>query len=549
MRRNLAVAVLLLMVLVAVAAPAFAQAPAAPAPSPRVTISGFVDMVNSYNRNMSVYDVNVSRSGDTAWESRARLRPDITAELGTTKLVLGIEIDYGWGQTANQDTVVCVNAACSNAPQRNGVNAGLDLNTDTIGLFEVKWAYLEFQVPLIPWATTMRLGAQQWQTMYKAGLLAHGDFPGVNIVSTITPQVKLHFAYAQVEEEVTGNRDGFTRGDDYAVVTSVEITPIKGLDLRPLFSYFSASGTTAGASRTAKGGVGNVAAVFPVPGTAVGGGAGIRNFSENRFTIGIDTRFTAGPFFVDPTFLYQFGDRTLIPPTTAAAGIVQEQGMSAFLFDVRGGWRLGPLLLEAGGMYTTGNKAQENMRHGRRDLNYFQPISADGGNWGSWCEIGCLGIDYFQHVNSLAAGLNMTSSIGYDKYGLIRLAARASYAVTPAFSLRGTIMGNWTAEEVDTSEILSVATGRATCEVGDGVGGLCGNHISDGRGNSRYLGTEVDLGLTWRFAPGIAFDLVGGYMFTGGAFSSALGGAAAPLRSNRGTQDIQTIASRVRFTF
>jgi hypothetical protein len=193
------------------------------------------------------------------------------------------------------------------------------------------------------------------------------------------------------------------------------------------------------------------------------------------------------------------------------------------------------------------------MRHGRRDLNYFQPISADGGNWGTWCEIGCLGIDYFQHVNSTAAGLNMTSSIGYDKYGLMRLAARASYAVTPAFSLRGTIMGNWTAEKVDTSEILTIATGRATCEVGDAVvvGGVaqCGSQISDGRGDSRYLGTEIDLGLTWRFAPGIAFDLVGGYMWTGSAFSSALAGVAQPLRSNRNPQDIQTIATRVRFTF
>jgi hypothetical protein len=77
----------------------------------------------------------------------------------------------------------------------------------------------------------------------------------------------------------------------------------------------------------------------------------------------------------------------------------------------------------------------------------------------------------------------------------------------------------------------------------------CGNQVSDGRGDSRYLGTEVDLGLTWRFAPGIAFDLVGGYMWTGSAFSSALAGVAQPLRSNRNPQDIQTIATRVRFTF
>src|SRR6266508_1050133 len=176
MRRNLAVAVVLLMVLVGVAAPAFAQAPA---PSPKVTISGLVDMVSSYSRNMSVYDVNVARSGDTVWDARTRLRPDITAELGTTKFVLGIEIDYEWGQ---------VGAADIGGGQRLGTSAGADLNTDLLGIFEVKWGYLEFRVPLIPWVTTMRLGAQPWQAMYKPGVLYTGDFAGVHIVSTVTPQ-------------------------------------------------------------------------------------------------------------------------------------------------------------------------------------------------------------------------------------------------------------------------------------------------------------------------------------------------------------------------
>jgi hypothetical protein len=542
MRRNLAVAVLLLMVL-AVAAPAFAQAPAAPAPSPRVTITGLVDMVSSWSRNMSITDTNPSRNGDTEWYARSRLRPDITAELGTTKFVLGIEIDYAFGQVAGQDTNVCLNAACAGAGQRFGTTAGMDINTDTQGNLELKWGYLEFRLPLVPWATTARLGAQPFQVMYKPGLYATGDFAGVNLSSTITPQLKLHGTYVQAEEDLTGARDGFTRGDDWAFIGSVEVTPFKGLDLRPMFSYFTASGTTSTSSRVVVGGVLNAAATFPL---------GLAR--EDRYTVGIDSRFTAGPFFIDPTLLYQFGVRELFAPTN---GSFQEQGLSAFLVDVRGGWRLGPLLLEAGGIYTSGNEAKENLRHGRRTVNYFQPLSLDGGMWGGWCEILCLGIDYFNSIFASTSPMSTISHIGYDKYGLMRLAARASYAVTPAFSLRGGIMGSWTAEKVDTSEIASNATGRATCEVGDTVGGVCSNHISDGRGDARYLGTEIDLGLTWRFAPGIAFDLVGGYLFTGRAYASAFSGAGAvgvsgaanPMRSNRSPQDIQTIATRVRFTF
>jgi hypothetical protein len=542
----------LLMVLVAVAAPALAQAPAAPAPSPRVTITGLVDMVSSWSKNMSILDVNPSRSGDTEFYARSRLRPDITAELGTTKFVLGLEIDYAWGQVAGQDTNVCLNAACAGAGQRFGTTVGMDLNTDTQGNLELKWGYLEFRMPLIPWVTTVRLGAQPFQVMYKSGIYATGDFAGVHVSSTITPQVKLHGTYVQIEEDLTGSRDiAVPRGEDWAFIGSVEVTPFKGLDLRPMVSYFSASGVTSGSSRVASGGVANAAAVFPVPGGAPFASAGVRNFSEDRYTVGIDSRFTAGPFFVDPTVLYQFGDRTLVAPTN---GVVQSQGLSAWLFDVRGGWRLGPLLLEAGGMYSTGNRAEENLRHGRRNVNYFQPLSLDGGNWGTWCEILCLGIDYFNSIFSSVSPVSTISHIGYDKYGLMRLAARASYAVTPAFSLRGTIMGNWTAEKVDTSEVISTGTGRVTCEVGDGVAGLCGNQISDGRGDSRYLGTEIDLGLTWRFAPGIAFDLVGGYLFAGSAYASHTSGAVAGSgingqRNNRNPQDIQTVATRVRFTF
>src|SRR5438876_7937397 len=133
MRRNLAVAFALLMFLVAVAAPAFAQAPAAPAPSPRVTISGFIDTLASWSRNMSVVDINPARGADKEFYGRNRLRPDITAELGTSKFVLALEIDQTFGQVANTDNnlvfgngAVAGTAATTNGFQRNGANAGAD---------------------------------------------------------------------------------------------------------------------------------------------------------------------------------------------------------------------------------------------------------------------------------------------------------------------------------------------------------------------------------------------------------------------------------------
>ena len=67
------------------------------------------------------------------------------------------------------------------------------------------------------------------------------------------------------------------------------------------------------------------------------------------------------------------------------------------------------------------------------------------------------------------------------------------------------------------------------------------------QGDSIYLGTEVDLGLTWRFAPGLMFDLVGAVLFSGGAFdtSEIRNGVLTRMDS----KNIYTIASRVRVAF
>jgi len=67
MRRLLVLAVALVAVLGVQAPPAMAQAPA-----PKVTITGFIDEVFTYGKNLSDYDNNYSRQKDTqATDARA----------------------------------------------------------------------------------------------------------------------------------------------------------------------------------------------------------------------------------------------------------------------------------------------------------------------------------------------------------------------------------------------------------------------------------------------------------------------------------------------
>src|SRR5947209_12202095 len=103
MRRFLTVVASVFVILVLLAPYAGAQTTPA-GPTPKVTINGVIDNVTSWSRNMSLADVNLTRV-DKEWYARTRARPDITGELGTTKFVLGLEMDMTWGQSCpNQDS-------------------------------------------------------------------------------------------------------------------------------------------------------------------------------------------------------------------------------------------------------------------------------------------------------------------------------------------------------------------------------------------------------------------------------------------------------------
>ncbi len=515
MRRTLAV-VACVVTLLGLAPAAFAQAPA-----PKVTITGLFDQVTSTGKN--IYDGDFSRSSDQEWYARTRFRPDFEFAVGRTKAVLGLEMDLTWGSTTGGDGGFPTDTGCGKA----GSNGCFDINTDVGGIIELKWMYTEFDLtgkdslmPFIPVATVARLGAQPFSTLgnYKV-VYATGDFGGVSTRTTFAPNLRLALAYVQVEEELAGvNRLTRTaagrRGDDWAIIVSPEITPFKGLDIKPLYSYFYADGPTSGSSRR-------------IYANQQGGVAPVH---EDRHTIGVDARWRSGPFSLDPTFMYQFGERS---QKNSASSRDFEADISAFVVDIQGGWQLGPLLLEARGVYTTGNKAKDDLR--TKDNNSFQPLDLDTGYWAGWSAIQALGVDYFNGGGGTLAG--MPTNIGYDRYGRLGFGLRATYSVTPALSFYGIVSPTWTAEKVDT-------------DTTSGTGGRGAPSSSTNGGDSSYIGTEADIGMTWRFAPNTVFDLQGAYLFAGSALDTreavtgVTGGSAT-----RDARDGYTVAARVRFSF
>jgi len=125
----------------------------AQAPAPKVTITGFIDEVGTFGKNLSDYDNNYNRQKDTQATGRTRGRFDIIGEVGKAKAVLGIELDAFYGQTGANDTFLdtrnnLTGAITSGGRQGAGANAGFDINTDTIGMVEIKWLYTEFPLPV-----------------------------------------------------------------------------------------------------------------------------------------------------------------------------------------------------------------------------------------------------------------------------------------------------------------------------------------------------------------------------------------------------------------
>ena len=405
-------------------------------------------------------------------------------------------------------------------------------------------------MPFIPVLTVARAGGQPFATIanYKV-YYANGDFAGVDLYTTFTPGIKNHLAWVDVEDTLAGgnrtaNKQQQTlRGKDYAWIWSPEFTVTQGLDLKPMFSWAHFDGLTSSNSRrnatnprtigSSMNGVG----AFASNNGGAGPSGGDPSMHEERYTLGLDGRWRMGRFGLDPTLSYQWGAYdTQAIRTNGTVGKVRGD-KSAWLLDVIASYQFGPLLLEARGIYSTGNKARDNLSLSKR---YYEPLDLDGSYNTGWGAILVgSGVDYFNGGGGPSQG--MATHVGYDRFGRASLGFRATYSLTAALAFYGIVSPTWTAEKVDTDTTVVLApqqmvTNRATVDDQSWV-----------KGDSRYLGTELELGLTWRFAPNTAFDLQGGYLFAGSGLNTAelLNG----VHTLREASDAYLISARVRLAF
>jgi hypothetical protein len=562
MKRSIVFTAAVFVIVAMLAAPSFAQTPA-----PKVTINGLVDFVTTWHVNMGAgtaspgaTTLDTTDPREKGWYSRERGVFTITGEIGRAKGVWAIELDFSngagnFGANANTGFLNVM------GPSANGTTSPFNLDTDTKGAVETKWLYLETPItgpgsllPFIPVNTIARMGGQPAVGHdYKPGVLLTGDIPGITLLTTWAPNVRSTVTYVQIGEALDRGI-ALHQKDDFAILASLEAEPFKGLTVKPTFAYAFYNGGNCGLTNLGTFGYGGYSPTTNCPSTIATPGAALPSVASTpggvghdieRYYFGGDVRWTMGPFSLQPTFLYLWGRQEV--PFRAPAGTnpyVNNVPIRAFLADTVAGFRTGPLLIEVRGMYNPGVGANNDVQNGGGGtIRTFQGINTGYSYMSGWTEIWKGDIDYNLSLSTGRPAIEMRNSPSFDKYGRIFAGLAVDYSLTPALSMRALTNVSWTDTAVDTKGTGANATGITPST----------NPFS--RGKERYLGNEWIVGLTYRFAPNIVFDLVGATLITGPALD--IQRSATSDRGPCSTDGVPTCQSRnvykatarVRLTF
>ena len=73
---------------------------------------------------------------------------------------------------------------------------------------------------------------------------------------------------------------------------------------------------------------------------------------------------------------------------------------------------------------------------------------------------------------------------------------------------------------------------------------------SNGRGTEQFFGAEGALGMTYRFAPNVALDLVASYLWAGRRLQQLRASSGGPIGPGvREADDVYKFSTRLRFTY
>jgi hypothetical protein len=501
-----------------------------PALAAELRVRGFFENVfPHFDSNTSDQDLDMTRNTDQIFfgRERARLYFDFVAS-DDLRGVLALEIDGTYGAPRfNRVGSRCIPETGPYTFEQCGFRNGIDNNS-----FELKNLYVDFRIPQLPIGNRVQLGGIPANvTPLHSSLLYTIDAGGGSMNLDFSDQVSLLLHYIQLEEDLDRFRGSTKLGEDYIAGMTLMLKPLPALDIHLLGVY------------------GHLQAPFG-PFLQIGTGPfnGILGdatdvTTEDRYYIGFDARYRVGNLSIEPSFIYLFGTRKFCTPgtlTNTSGAVIPcrsaqarpgKTKFNALETQLALQYAMGSWLWAGKFAYTSGNAANDDINNtgvgNTSDVNGFRPLGIDGYHiFGEWFEIlGRSDVDSLGSVTFVRPGKQGT----FDRFGWMVIGAKTEYAATDRLVLEGSVGGFWTAERTACPAVFRVGA----------VTGPCAVPPLDFTGNSRYAGTEIDLGLRYSILPGLFWTPRFGWAFLGDAWQV----------QHRNVQDAWTFINRVIYVF
>ncbi len=474
-----------------------------------LSVIGFIDNQMRYIDNISTNEEAnrglLTTDDDEAWQARTRGRIFFTAKPNAfSKAVVAFEMDQTWGDT--------------------GGGAGFDLGIDNLRV-ELKHLYAEVKIPSTPIKFKMG-GFSINPTPLKSCIIFCDDGGGIVVEGAWSPQFSTYSWFIIAEEEAIEDNTptgGDSFGEDWTIGSTFVLKPAKGMDIHLLGAYYDIDGPSSDSSSLM---IGSCSAGRD------GGAAGQPAcFSrDKRYYFGVDARLKFGGLTIQPTFYYLGGERDL-----ASGNSVDIQ---SFLLDLRGKYAWGPLSIEGKFVYIPGNEATDPLDGSDDDLKFWQNITVTTVNRTvHWFELHGWHID---STHPPGFGFNdsraLRSAGTFDQFGLVHPAVRVDYKINKPMTIAAMFGLFYAAEDV-------------------GAPARFGGAVPANRnwtGDDKFIGSEIDVLLTYQWFKGTTINVWFAYAQSGDAHdlcSPGTGGTTGVACDVQEAEDRVGVGARMIYRF
>ena len=471
----------------------------------RLTVSGNMDfrflMLENYSHNDRHYTDAVIGSpavpgqrGDedslTWMHQRFNFRIAVEA-FENTKVVTQSHVDQQWGmQTYNI-----------------GVGA-------YSGSFVVEGYWIEGLIPGT--AAKFELGVPYFAAESGGWAAANKIFntaaPGATLSTPLSDTINTYTWFSWIGQDLDGFAGGGVttgvgnsggHGDDWAAGTRATLTLSDGLEVDLIYAYHF---TECGSAHKA-------VSQTPCDTGALYGSGNNTAYEENRHWIGSTLRYNYADFSFSPTLILYTASDELAGDT------------ESMLLDVRADYSVGPLALSGRVVYTPGSGVDANgMQLTDKDYDVI-------GVWGiphatQWFSLfgNSSGSPTFNDLGPLLVGNSAQGNIRHEGFGLVHVAGKAEYTLTPQTTI-GAAVGLFNTAEETAGMPRDTALADATYAGGSN------------------LATEVDAWLHYQLYSNTTISLFVAYAMTGDALDLVMDGMTYE------SQDIMGAGGRVVYSF